>query len=285
MIGLNSAISPESLSSAFGEDERVVAFLQNARDVAQRLTQTSRALDGNERREIVHISAFVFRVEPVISRRDRDGLFRHVFAESFFDQARVEMRSVIRRDDKIGVHRNICFAFDLRVENSFIQSFLREIHERISDAANDRRNVNFFVVFFLGDFRFVGEFFRFINSLNGGQKFANTTALRSKCRAKERDRPRLRLPLAVRRTSRSQNQDRRVCRIKRLPIKRGWKPSPRSCESTKPCRRLSFQRCGWFSFSRVLRDFAETRRLRDVSLCALPCAEVQTVSDAKLLPV
>ena len=84
MIGLNSEISPVSRARAFGENQRVVALFENFGNVAQRLAQTSRALDRNERREIVHIGAFVFRVEPVISRRDRDGLFRRRLCRELF---------------------------------------------------------------------------------------------------------------------------------------------------------------------------------------------------------
>jgi hypothetical protein len=84
-------------------------------DVAQRLAQTSRPLDWDERREIIHISAFVFRVEPVISRRDRDGLLSHFFAQRFFHQSHIEMRSVVRSDDKIRMLRNVRFAFDFRI--------------------------------------------------------------------------------------------------------------------------------------------------------------------------
>ncbi len=102
----------------------------------QRLPQTSRSFDGNKRREVVHIRSLVLRIEPVVGRRDRDGLLGDALAESFLNKAGVDMRCVIRSDDKIHVLRNICFALDPCVEHAFVKRVLGKIDDCVADSAN-----------------------------------------------------------------------------------------------------------------------------------------------------
>jgi len=67
---------------------------------------------------------------------DRDRLLGDIFAQSFFNEARVDMRSVIRSDYEINVLRHVRFALYSCVENSLVKRVLCKIDDRISYATH-----------------------------------------------------------------------------------------------------------------------------------------------------
>ena len=79
------------------------------------------------------------------------------------------MRRVIRSDDKIDMLWHVRFALDTSVQHAFVKRVLGKIDDRIADPANHRRDNYLLFLFLLLDLRLVGEFFRFIDTLNGRQ--------------------------------------------------------------------------------------------------------------------
>src|SRR4051794_25789171 len=70
-----------SLTAALGEDESIVALIQDLRDVAERLPQASGSFDRYERREVIHIRTLVLCIEPIIRRSDGYSLLCDILTE------------------------------------------------------------------------------------------------------------------------------------------------------------------------------------------------------------
>ena len=100
------------LSSTFGKDQSVITFVQDLRHMPKRLAKRTRPLDRHQRREIVHVRSLIFRVEPVIGCGDGYGLLGNIFPQRAFHQTGIDVRSVIRRDDEIGVQRHVRLSFE-----------------------------------------------------------------------------------------------------------------------------------------------------------------------------
>ena len=75
---------------AFGKDQRVVAAIEIRARVSQRLPQRSTALHRHQVCKVLHVGAFVFRVEEIIGRGQGDEIFARV-VERHLHQTHVEV--------------------------------------------------------------------------------------------------------------------------------------------------------------------------------------------------
>src|SRR5687767_905551 len=76
-------------------------------------------------------------------------------------------------DNKIDMRGYVRFALDARVQDALVKRVLSKIDDRVAKPPHYRRYNDLVLVFFLFDFGLVGELFRLVDTLHGGQQLAD----------------------------------------------------------------------------------------------------------------
>src|SRR6185369_10073115 len=107
-----------------------------------------RPLHRHEVREVFHHRALVLRIEEVIRGRESDEIFPKL-TKRHLRETHVEVRSVISRDEKIRVWRDVRTSFVMRTQKLIVKELLQEVGRLVSRGFDERRHVNLVVLLLL----------------------------------------------------------------------------------------------------------------------------------------